>query len=231
LHLQHLLDDLDGKEQAMVVAENDHVSKQIQVFRSMKQRDELAEAMTTKMVAARQTLGGLYGPEAGFELASVSGRTPRRTERLLEQLGQTVNLLRQPAVEAPSAAVNGIDVNFALVADDLDTGMTQLRGVRDQYDRHRKESEGTLEAKKAAIEEFDRTFLWVARTVEGLFHLAGQPELAARIRSTTRRPPRPSEEAAAEDPAPEEPQSDGPQPGEPVSNGEPVDVIAGGQPA
>ena len=79
-------------------------------------------------------------------------------------------------------------------------------------------AEETLEAKRKAVKEFDRTLLWVARTAEGLFHLAGQPELAERIRSTTRRPGRPQddgstgEEASAdastpEDSAPEEPGS------------------------
>ena len=37
-----------------------------------------------------------------------------------------------------------------------------------------------------------------------IFHLAGEDELAKRIRSSTRRPPRPSEEEAAQEPSAEE---------------------------
>jgi hypothetical protein len=58
-------------------------------------------------------------------------------------------------------------------------------------------------------------FLWVGRTLEGLFHLAGLHELAERVRPSTRRPgrraeedPGPgSEESTPEDSTSEEPTS------------------------
>ncbi len=56
-------------------------------------------------------------------------------------------------------------------------------------------------ARRAATAELRRTVIWAGRSAEGLFERAGEPELAKRIRTSTRRPLRPSEEAAAAAPA------------------------------
>ena len=73
-------------------------------------------------------------------------------------------------------------------------------------DAANKEAEGTLLAKREAVDVLRRTVIWVGRTTEGQFHLAGEDELAERIRTSTRRPIRSSERT--EEPAPDSPASE-----------------------
>ena len=89
-------------------------------------RDELAGVNYDMLVAARQGLESLY-KRGGFELAHVSGKTPKVPDQLVEQLGQTVKLFRQPAVEPRSLKVAGFSVDFGVVADTLESGAAELQ--------------------------------------------------------------------------------------------------------
>ncbi len=65
----------------------------------------------------------------------------------------------------------------------------ELRRVASELNASRKE-------KNRAIEAHKEIFLWVARGAESLFQLAGERELAERIRPSTRRPGRRAVEVA-----------------------------------
>jgi hypothetical protein len=75
----------------VAVAEDELVAEQIRIARLQSDRDELANVNYDMLVAARQGLESLY-KRGGFELAHVSGDTPRGPGKLVEQLGQTVKL-------------------------------------------------------------------------------------------------------------------------------------------
>ncbi len=195
LHIQHLVVQLDSAVDGMTAAEDEHSIRLIRVSRSKSERDEVTRVNTGKLVAVRQGLESLY-PEGGFELAFLSGDTPREPNRLVEQLDQTVKLLKKPAVELRQVRVAAFQVDLDNLAAELESGKTEVRAAIDNLEVARKEAEGTLVVKQKAIDELRRIVLWVSRTGEGLFHLAGESELAGRIRSSTRRPRRPSEEAA-----------------------------------
>ncbi len=199
LFVQNLITQLDSAVDRAVEAEDEHDNSLIRVSRLRDERKLVVDECVDKLVATRQGLESLYS-RGGFELINVSGDTPRVPERLHEQLGQSIKLLRSPAVDLRQNRVEGFNVDLSVVADDLESRRQELRGSIDRVDAGRKLAEGTLLVKREAIEELQRTILWVGRTAEGLFHLAGESGLAERIRSSTRRPPRPSEktEAAAE---------------------------------
>lgn len=90
--------------------------------------------------------------------------------------------------------VDGFTIDYAAVADDLESGMVELRGGVERLARARKRLEGAILTKRESIDVFRSTLIWAGRSSEGLFHRAGEPELARRIRSSTRRPLRPSEQ-------------------------------------
>ena len=214
-HMQHLVLQLGSAVDHAVEAEDTHGDRLIRVSRLRDERKNVADVGVDKLVAARQGLESLY-PRGGFELAKLSGETPRAPERLVEQLLQTVKLLRQPAVELRGHKVEGFNVDFDAVAGDLEARRQELRAAIDRLDSEKKEAVGTLLVKDEAIDELRRIILWVGRTAEGLFHLAGESDLADRIRSSTRRPERPSEQAS-------QPPAEGPRTGEqPPAADEPV---------
>ena len=178
------------------------MKKEVVVSRIMTERDEVVDANHDKLVAARQGLDGLQGAKGGFETAFVSGKSPRRARKLEEQLEQSVTLLREPAVEPRDFKIDGFDVNYSTVADDLESGLSDLRGVNGRLDLARKESEASMLARREAIDELRSTVIWAGRSAEGLFHRAGEHELARRIRSSTARSRRPSEQQAGENESP-----------------------------
>ncbi len=127
--------------------------------------------------------------------------------RLLAQLAQSVTLLNDPAVEPRTLKVAGFNIDYSTVAGDLESGRLDLRSTIDQLDEESKRAEGTMLARREAIEELRSTVIWAGRSAEGLFERAGEHELAKRIRTSTRRPLRPSEEEAAKEKAAAEEQA------------------------
>ena len=80
--------------------------------------------------------------------------------------------------------------------------------VRTELQRTQKAADGTLVALNAARSAFDATFPWVAGNVESLFRLAGERELADRVRTSRRRVTRRETEEPEEDSAEEAPPAD-----------------------
>ncbi len=87
-HMHHLVRQLDTAADAAIVAENAYHNQGIQVSRLRDERDEVVKIGYDKLVAARQGLGSVY-KRGSYELARVSGDTPRVPDRLSIQLGQT----------------------------------------------------------------------------------------------------------------------------------------------
>jgi hypothetical protein len=206
-HMRHLSSHLDMAVDGAVVSEDAHADQEIRGSRLQEERDEVAGRGYDKLISARYGLESLY-KRGGFELAFLSGATPGAPRRLVEQLGQSAKLLRQPVVERRDVKVRGFTVDFDEVADDLESEEKALRSALNRVDAAKKKADGTLLAKRKAADVLRRTLGWVGQTTEGLFRLAGEDELAERIRTSTRRPSRPTEppeEAAPDSPVPEPP--------------------------
>jgi hypothetical protein len=213
-HMRALDNQLDVAVAGAAVAEDTHSDEQIRTSRLQQERDAVAGRGYGKLVSARQGLESVY-ERGGYELAFLSGATPKAPRRLCEQLGQTVKLLRRPAVERRGVKVQGFSVDFDAVADDLDAEEKDLRAALDGVDAVKKRAEGTMVVKNEALDVLRRTVIWVGRTTEGMFRLAGEDGLADRIRTATRRPSAgPEDEPAPDSP---EPVPDSPAPEPPAS--------------
>ncbi len=223
------LDHMDGQlakvQSQLVDAEDQHVRQMARIRQLRRRRDQGAADTYDKQTAARGILASLYGKDRDFEVAAVSGKTPKSSKALAEQVDQTVKFLRSPEGEVPSSRVAGVGVDFAAMADDLKNGQQQLIEVRADLAQAEKQADGTRQTTARAIENFDVVFLWAARSLEGLFRFAGEQDLADRVRTSvrrvTRRQAEPEEEAAkepAEKPAgSQEPPPAGPATKEPES--------------
>ncbi len=214
----HLIHELDGSVDRLVVTEEEHSERQIRLDRARAERKKVVSTNHAKLVATREGLESIY-PNGAYELAFVSGTTPRVPLKLIEQLEQTVKLLRDPPVALRETKSPAFSVDLEIAASDLEAGIPELRGLVDKVDSARKEAVGTQLIRRDAIDELHRTIIWVGRTSEGLFYLAEEDELAKRIRSSTRRSKRPSEEAqeAAEAETPSTEESTSGSSGEPAS--------------
>ncbi len=218
---QSMFDHMDGElakvESQLVEAEDRHVRQMVVISQLRRRRDHGVTDVYDKQTAARGVLVHLYGKDRDFEVAAVPGQTPQSSKVLAEQVDQTVKLLRNPEGESPSHRVAGVGVDLATMADDLEGGKQGLIEVRADLVRARKVADGTRQTTNRAIEEFDLVFFWAARSLEQTFLLAGEGELAARIRTSVRRVSRRREEQEEEKAEPEESPSGGASAEEPES--------------
>lgn len=203
--IQHLVHGLQAAEAQVIETEDAHMKQVVRVSRLRSERDEAASTNYDKLLAARQGLDGLQGIKGSFETAFVAGRAPRQPDRLLDQLAQSVALLDDPPVELRAVKIAGFDIEPKAMARDLEAGMNELSAIVDRLDAENKITESTMLVRRKAIAELKNTVIWAGRTAEGLFQRADEPELAKRIRTSTRRQLRPSEQASA--PADSEPET------------------------
>ena len=204
---QIYFDQMDAElatvEGNLVAAEDAHVRKQAQVVQARRLSRQLADGIYDKQTAARQILAGTFGSQHAFELAATSGNTPQGPMTLPEQVDQTIKMLRDPAGALPTVRIRGVELSFSDMADDLEADLAEVKTSREAYDRRRKEVDATRLATNEAIAECQRVFPWVASSLESLFRLVGERELADRIRTSLRRvtrrqEPEPKEEAAGD---------------------------------
>lgn len=197
--------ELAKLDRDLVAADDDHTRNLVRIVDLRRESEELTADVYDKQVSARRVLAGIYGSDRDFELAAIEGATPQFSEALAGQVDQTVKLLREPVAAEPSKKIRGVDLDRVEMAEDLETSLGRLLAARTQLQRTRKAADGTLVVLNAAKQGFDRTFPWVAGNLESLFRLAGEVDLADRIRTSTRRVTR--RQADVEESAPEEPPS------------------------
>ncbi len=178
--------DLETVQDKLIVAEDAHTRSRIRRTDLARTSEELTTGLYDRQVATRRTLAGLYGPDRGFEVAAIEGDTPRGLGGLVDQVDQTVQLLRQPEVDLVPVVEGGEELLDAM-AGRLETGLENLTEVRVDLDKARKAVNETVIARTKAIEEYDGVFPWVARALESYFRLVGETELANRIRTSVRR--------------------------------------------
>ncbi|MCP3963479.1 MAG: hypothetical protein GY719_37060 [bacterium] len=186
-----LFQDVDGRlasvQERLVKAEDAHVRKLIRISDLRRESEELTLGLYDEQVAVRRILAGLYGPDRSFELAAIEGFTPQDQKDLSDQVDLTVKFLKEPEIEVPSAKAAGVAIDFGSMADSLETGLGDIVRVGGELARARKAASKTVIVKRMATTEFDAVFPWAAQTVEGAFRMAGERDLADRIRTSRRR--------------------------------------------
>ncbi|MCP3958336.1 MAG: hypothetical protein GY719_10835 [bacterium] len=220
---ERLESDLVAVRSGIVTAEDAHVRNLVRYSNQRNRNTEVTAGLYGQQVWVRQTLSGVYGQKRGFELGAYSGPTPRYGEDLLREVEHTIQLLREPEGDQASIRVGGVTIDFGEMALDLETEKTGFGEVRAELERRRKAAKETRIRKNEAIAEFDRVFPWLAQTLESVFRLAGEHELADQIRTSSRRSHRRQEgDGAAEEAG--DASSDGSETEEPASPAEPAET-------
>ncbi|MCK6586215.1 MAG: hypothetical protein L6Q76_01385 [Polyangiaceae bacterium] len=147
-------------------------------------RDEAAAALYASVGDLREWLTALYGT-AALRTLGFSGPTPQEPVALSRYAGEIIAALTGVKLPKPKRA--------GIKWDPADT-VAELRSARDALDGHLagiarevREAQGTLAAKNAAMAEHDERFARAAGFYAGLFRLAGQADLADKVRPSPRR--------------------------------------------
>lgn len=154
-----------------------------------EKRDEAARELNRQILKLRDSFTGIYGATARKTLG-FDDRTARDPMPLLAQGQRLLDNLRHPGLQLPAPQTPGIEVDLALILPPLETAVETLRVAIQDVAREKTEADLTLVSKNEALAAFDDTFLWVARALAALYSLAGEYELAARVRPSRRRPGR-----------------------------------------
>jgi hypothetical protein len=80
------------------------------------------------------------------------------------------------------------------LAREFDDDVEALTGTLREAVDQQKTADLSVVAKQKAIEDYDAAFIPIARALEAAFRMAGETELADRIRPTIRRLTRPTED-------------------------------------
>jgi hypothetical protein len=165
-----------------------------------KARDLAAGDLISSITSMRGMLEGVFG-QAEIQVYGIKGTTPRDPNQLVAfALALASHLEKEPLPKPKFAAT----LDRLALAADLRAKVTPLQEALEHVAREVREAESTLVARDAAMDTFDRTFSRSAAALTALFRLAGQDELASRVRPSGRNPGRlaePTEPTEAPTPA------------------------------
>ncbi len=161
-------------------------------------RDELAAEVYADLIELREVVTGLLGSAAvpALRLTGTTPRDPVVLARLVRDVSAALS-----SQKLPKSRVRGATFR----ADDwvarLEERAKPLEKAIEVVAREAREAEGTLATKNRAMDAFDETFRKVATLLSASLSIAGEDELASRVRPTARRPGRTAEsEVDPEDP-------------------------------
>lgn len=147
-------------------------------------RDTAAGALSASLVELREILTGAFG--AATASAVLPGPTPADPATLARFAGETAKNLRSTKLPAPR--IKGAKLDMAQAADDLEEQKAALEKALKSVLREAREAQAALDARNKALETYDEVFTSVAGILSAFLRLAGSPDLAAKVRPSTRRP-------------------------------------------
>lgn len=163
-------------------------------------RDAAAAALYTRLVELREVLIGVYGAEVvGKVLSGPTPEDPVVLERYAGEVAERLGKIKLPAPRVKGAKLDPGDIAGSL-GEHGDELKKQLKAVQ----REIREAQATLAAKNAEVAAYDERFAGVAMTLAGLLRIAGQRDLSAKVKPSTRRPGQ-TAEATGEVAEPESP--------------------------
>jgi hypothetical protein len=177
---------LEGRLEALVAADEEHLAATGDLVAARRRRDAAARELYRLLVAVRKLAEGLYGTGAG-ELLRIEGRVAQRPVPMLRQARRVMARLADPAMTRPERRFASATADEGEWAELLAPAIEALAAALDSADRARRRAESTLLAKTEALAAYDLAHGRLARYGEALFELAGLPEYASRLRPRVRR--------------------------------------------
>ena len=186
--MQGILEIVRDASSKLTTAERKHVDEQADDVRQRQERDTDMDELSTEIVDARDAFVSVYKPP-NVEEYGFPKNIGRPAVDLLRQGDHLAENLERSDLTLPTARF-GAELPVASLLKPVKTKLEKLRRSVTAVDRERKEAEIAQVEKDRAAEYYDLLLLWGARMLEGLFTMAGEDELAGRVRPSTRRPGR-----------------------------------------
>jgi len=227
-NLLSLRDGLSASSTTLGRADQTHVHQLAKVLELRGERDTLFADASRIFSTTRRTIDDIHGEGQSFVLAGMESPTARTPKKILRQLDLAVSYLRQPNPKLTIVKVEGVTIDTVAMVGKLEQVAEALRAKQNEFQRARRAAQASRKEKQRRIVEHRDHNSWTARIVEGYYRLAGETELAERLRSVAARPgrrpvpapapddegPTPDETPPTDAPAPDEPEPDEPEPDE-----------------
>ncbi len=147
-------------------------------------RDAARAEVRGALTDCQSSVSGAYGASVVHAYA-LDGALPVADNLLLQQAKVVHTALAKGAPKAP--AKKGRKLDFAVLAEDLQVHIAALEAALKNVKREEREAEQALAKRDAAVAAFEPVYTGVADIAAGLLELAGQGDLASRVKPTVRR--------------------------------------------
>lgn len=156
-----------------------------------RRKNELTGFIVNRLNRWRGMFDRAYGPGRGLELAGMEAETADDLVGILRQGQRVVGRCRQQVERGfGKPDIKGVQLLPQEIVDDLDPVCKELDGLTAQLNLEERERQATQIAKDATLDSHVETFTPSAQVLQGFFLLAGFPELAAKVKPSSRRPGR-----------------------------------------
>ncbi|MBK8256900.1 MAG: hypothetical protein IPK82_30035 [Polyangiaceae bacterium] len=190
--LVHLLcAALEGSSHKVIAADAAHEAELGDDGAVRTARDNAHNALRDELIELREIVVGAYGPQAAAGI--FKGATPDDPVVLSRFAGEVVDNLQKNKLPPPR--IKGAKLDVAEVAASLSEKRDLLDKHLKSVQREVREAQKTLTDRNNAVAAHDAMFSGIATALSGLLLIAGKPELAARVKPSTRRPGETAEEA------------------------------------
>lgn len=179
--LEGALGELSQRDEALF-----HVNVTVKSLRD--QRQDQVDVVYGMVGRIRHFILGEY-KDPRLELLALVGETPREPIALLRRARSVASSLARPEAE-DYLGERAMEPSFspAARAAELEQAATQLENVLDLLNETLQTYDQALLDRNAAMANYDRVFVRIARILEDSFRLVGDQEMADRVRPSESRP-------------------------------------------
>ncbi|MEE8525437.1 MAG: hypothetical protein V3T72_15985 [Thermoanaerobaculia bacterium] len=193
---------LAGSARAIRGTEQHHRRNAAEMSGYRKQRHAIVNRLLRGYRDLRNSVEGTY-PEEALTVIGLEEQPIRRFVAVREQMPEVLERLRDPELQSrmPEPLAGHQALDFDHFAGAMAADIELLEGSMETIRQMQKILDESLLAKREALKDNRRTYLYLARIQEGYYRLAGLDDLADRIRTEVFRLSPRKKEAPAEPPA------------------------------
>ncbi len=178
--LYKLRDELTASREGLVAVSKRHIELKRGVTKLSNERMSRFKQMADDYTWLRGRLKKQVGSFDTDVLAGFQGPTATRSAALLFQLELAADALS--VAELSEDRLGAFDFNPQQTAEKLRAKVRQYRELLEELEDLKREVEVSQKEKDRTVERHKRTFYPIARTIEDFYRLAGEDELAAKVR-------------------------------------------------